>query len=88
MRITRVAKPVRRVVTLGGGEVVVTLHADGRITFRELRHRREYPLQLGQLFVRAVELDELRRQRALEQIEMPGVLERAAERGAALRGEK
>lgn len=64
-KIPRIRKPVRRVMNLGRGEVVVTLHPNGTIEFRELRRRKSFFLRLAQQYVRAVELD-VHRQTRLE----------------------
>ena len=54
---TLLRKAVARAVELPRGPVVVTLYPDGLITFREKRRRKEYPLPLASLFVRAVDAE-------------------------------
>jgi hypothetical protein len=52
--VTRLTKAVARVVDFGRGPVVVTLHPDGMISFREHRRRLRFYLPIGAAFVEAV----------------------------------
>lgn len=46
MKLTRLRKPIRRVIEFPKGAVVVTLHPDGTLAFRGLRMQRRYAISL------------------------------------------
>lgn len=57
--LTRLRRPLRRVIKVGGGEVVVTMFSDGTIKFRELRTRQVYCIDLTAHFTGALRRNEL-----------------------------
>ena len=52
--MTKLSKPVTRVVDFGRGPVAVTLQPDGLITFREKGRRKVFAVPLSAAFVQAV----------------------------------
>ena len=52
--MTKLTKPVTRVIDFGRGPIAVTLQPDGLLAFRERRRRVKFYLPLGAAFIEAV----------------------------------
>ena len=62
--MTKLTRPVRRRVSLPRGEVTVTLHPDGRISFRHPWQRDEWTTTLAKVYLMAA--DAYQQQQAAE----------------------